>query len=124
MTEAAGTAEAPIIGVDDAAEPGDPDVDVDDRLVFDEMSECVREVIESLPEDYRAALILHDLEGLTGAETARVSGCSLATAKIRIHRARKRLKAALEKECSFYHDEESVLRCDRKPVARSIPTAG
>ncbi|MCP4664623.1 MAG: RNA polymerase sigma factor [bacterium] len=102
-------------------DPPDPEDEVDDRLVFDEMNSCVRGVIDSLPEDYRAALVLHDLEGLTAAETAKVSSCSLATlatAKIGIHRARRRLKAALEQECSFYHDDQAVLRCDRKSACR------
>lgn len=54
-------------------------------------------------------------ERLTAARVAEVAGCSLANAKIRIHRARRRLKDALEAECNFYRDEENVFRCDRKP---------
>jgi RNA polymerase sigma-70 factor (ECF subfamily) len=71
--------------------------------------------IDSLPEDYRAALVLHDLEGLSGQEVAEIAGCSLATAKIRIHRARLRLREALQQECSLYRDDENVFRCERKP---------
>lgn len=85
------------------------------RLVVDEMNVCVRQVIDSLPEDYRAALVLHDLEGLTAEQTAQISGCSLPTAKIRIHRARSRLRDALGRECDFYRDSDDVFRCDRKP---------
>jgi RNA polymerase sigma-70 factor (ECF subfamily) len=87
----------------------------DEKLVIDEMSVCVREVIDSLPEDYRAALVLHDLEGLSAREVAEASGCTLATAKIRIHRARRRLEQALRDECDFYRDEQDVLRCEPKP---------
>jgi len=75
----------------------------------------VRRVIDSLPEDYRTALVLHDLEGQTAAQVADIAGCSIATAKIRIHRARRRLKQALNEECTFYRDEDNVFRCDRKP---------
>jgi RNA polymerase sigma-70 factor (ECF subfamily) len=89
--------------------------DADQKLVIDEMSSCVREVIDSLPEDYRTALVLHDLEGQTAAQVAEIAGCSIANAKIRIHRARRRLKQALNEECSFYRDEDNVFRCDRKP---------
>lgn len=106
---------ARIVAVDDAPEPADGGADLDRRLIVDEMSSCVRGVVESLPEDYRAALVLHDLEGLTAAETAEVCGCSVATAKIRIHRARLRLSEALREECRFYRDGEDVLRCERKP---------
>jgi RNA polymerase sigma-70 factor (ECF subfamily) len=95
--------------------------ETDQKIVVDEMSSCVREVIDSLPEDYRAALVLHDLEGQTAAQVAEIAGCSLAAAKIRIHRARRRLKQALDDECRFYRDEENVFRCDRKPSGGSEP---
>lgn len=103
-----------IVPLDAITEPVDPEPPVVERIVMDEMNECIRGVIDSLPESYRAALILHDLEGLSAEQTAEVCECSVATAKIRIHRARSRLKEALAKQCEFYRDEESVLRCDRK----------
>jgi len=92
------------------------DENMGQQLVIDEMSSCVREVIDSLPEDYRTALVLHDLEGQTAAQVAEIVGCSVATAKIRIHRARRRLKQALDEECRFYRDGDNVFRCDRKPI--------
>jgi len=105
---------AHIVDLEDTSEITASEVDVDQRMVIDEMNSCVREVIDSLPEDYRAALVLHDLQGLTAAATAEACGCSLATAKIRIHRARARLRDALGSECEFYRDDEDVFRCDRK----------
>lgn len=105
---------ASIVPLDAIEEPTDPERAIDERMVVDEMNECIRGVIDSLPESYRAALILHDLEGLSAEQTAEACECSVATAKIRIHRARGRLKEALAKQCEFYRDEESVLRCDRK----------
>ena len=89
------------------------ELEQDEAIVIDEMSDCIRGVIDSLPPDYRTALVLHDLEGLTAADVAHASECSLATAKIRIHRARKRLRTALQDQCRFYHDRDQVLRCDR-----------
>ena len=103
-----------IVELDEAAEPADPDRAIDERIVLGEMNACIREVIDSLPDTYRAALILHDLEGLTAEQTAEISECSAATAKIRIHRARRRLKQALDAQCDFYRDADSVFRCDRK----------
>jgi RNA polymerase sigma-70 factor (ECF subfamily) len=105
---------AQMVEIDETESAHVLDAEIDQRLVIDEMSSCVREVIDSLPEDYRTALVLHDLEGQTAAQVAEIAGCSLATAKIRIHRARRRLKEALNQECSFYRDEENVFRCDRK----------
>jgi RNA polymerase sigma-70 factor, ECF subfamily len=105
---------ASIVDITDTSEPAGCDPSIEDRLIVDEMNACVRQVIDSLPESYRSALILHDLEGLSAAETADISGCTLATAKIRIHRARNRLAEALRRECDFYRDGENVLRCDQR----------
>jgi RNA polymerase sigma-70 factor (ECF subfamily) len=103
-----------IVDLDEAAEVPDPDIAVDEKLVLGEMNACIRAVIDSLPDTYRAALVLHDLEGLSTEQTAEICDCTLATAKIRIHRARQRLKEALSTHCAFYRDLENGLRCDRK----------
>lgn len=103
-----------IVELNEVAEPVDSDRSIDERLVVDEMNACVRHVIDGLPDAYREALILHDLEGLSAEQTAEICDCSLASAKIRIHRARLRLKEALKAQCEFYRDPDSVLRCDRK----------
>lgn len=105
---------ARMVDMDETPDLPANEVDVEQRMVIDEMNSCVREVIDTLPEDYRSALVLHDIQGLTAAATAEACGCSLATAKIRIHRARARLKETLNTVCDFYRDEEGVLRCDRK----------
>jgi RNA polymerase sigma-70 factor (ECF subfamily) len=103
-----------IVAFDECAEVPEDDPSVGQDLITGEMNACIRQVIDGLPEDYRAALVLHDLEGLTAMQIAEVCGCSVPTAKIRIHRARLRLKQALQQECDFYRDRENVLRCDRK----------
>jgi RNA polymerase sigma-70 factor (ECF subfamily) len=97
------------------------DLEHDEAIVIDEMNDCIRGVIDSLPPNYRTALVLHDLEGLTADEVARISECSLANAKILIHRARKRLRAALNDQCRFYKDRNQVFRCDRKGPDDSNP---
>ena len=104
----------PIVEVREADNLPDSNTSTDERMVVDEMNACVRQVIDSLPEDYRAALVLHDLEDLTVEQAAEICGCSLATAKIRIHRGRNRLRQALNQQCEFYRDADSILRCDRK----------
>lgn len=103
-----------IVDVDEATDLADTDRAIDERVVVDEMNACVRQVIDSLPEDYRAALVLHDLEDLNAQQVAEICGCSLATAKIRIHRGRHRLRKALQLQCEFYRDGDNVIRCDRK----------
>jgi len=84
--------------------------------VFDqkEMSACVQVYLEDLPDDYRAVIMLHDLEGLTNPEIAQMLGCSLATAKIRLHRARRKLGSVLSQACQFSVDERGVTVCQPK----------
>ena len=103
-----------IVELNEVAELIDPDRAIEERMVVHEMNECVRQVIDSLPDAYRSALILHDLEGLSAEQTAEICECSVAAAKIRVHRARLRLKEALKEQCEFYRDPDSVFRCDRK----------
>lgn len=86
----------------------------DQLLEESEMGSCVREFVDRLPPDHRVAIILHDLEGLKNREIAAILGCSLDAVKIRIHRARGRLKVLLSGHCDFYYDDRDVLRCDRK----------
>lgn len=105
-----------IVELNEVAELIDSDRAIDERFVVDEMNECVRQVIASLPDAHREALILHDLEGLSGDQIAGICDCSVASTKIRIHRARLRLREALNKQCEFYRDPDSVLRCDHKAL--------
>lgn len=92
----------------------DPGRTPEEGLAIAQMNACVRQVIDALPADYRAAVLLHDFQGLSARETAAACGCTEATAKVRIHRGRSRLKAALERECELYRDGDNVLRCHRK----------
>jgi RNA polymerase sigma-70 factor (ECF subfamily) len=113
-------ADSRIVEIDETTVMADDSDDVDERIVIKEMNSCIRQEIDTLPEDYRAAILLHDLEGLTAAEVAVILDCSLATAKIRIHRGRARLKKVLQRDCSFYRDDDQVLRCDRRDPAEEI----
>jgi len=86
----------------------------DRKIIRDEMNECIREFVERLPPDYKTIITLNELEGFTNKEIAEILQISLDTAKIRLHRARARLKESLESGCDFYTDERSELACDRK----------
>jgi len=88
-----------------------------------EMSSCVQEYIEDLSDPYRAVILLHDVQGLTNPEIAEMLGVSLATVKIRLHRARSKLRAALGEGCSFSKDVRGVQVCEPKP-ARNPKDAG
>jgi RNA polymerase sigma-70 factor, ECF subfamily len=79
-----------------------------------EMSACVDRHLASLPGDYRVALLLHDGHGLTNPQIAAQLQCSVATVKIRVHRARARLRAALTGACDFGADERGELVCEQR----------
>jgi RNA polymerase sigma-70 factor (ECF subfamily) len=98
----------------DDAVPDDSAPVLDTLLIRKDMNECIRNIVDGLPENYRTVLVLGDLEGLANAEIAEVFGISLDTVKIRLHRARTRLRKELKAKCDFYHDERNELACDRK----------
>jgi RNA polymerase sigma-70 factor (ECF subfamily) len=100
-----------------SASPAAPAAPVSDRLVIrKEMSDCVNEFIDNLPPDYRAVIVLSDLEGFANKEIVEILGITLDNVKIRLHRARSRLKKALQEGCEFYYTEENTLACDRKQI--------
>jgi len=56
----------------------------------------VAAALRQLPPTDREVLLLVAWEGLTSTEVARVLGCRASAARVRLHRARKRLRAVLE----------------------------
>ncbi len=69
-----------------------------DTAVADaETRELVRTCIDQLPDQYRAILILRDIEERTTEETAELLELSLANVKTRLHRARQALRELLDR---------------------------
>ncbi len=99
---------------------GEKMASVEQEVIRKEMNECIRNFIEKLPEDYRTVIILSELEDLQNREIAEVLGVSLDTVKIRLHRARAKLKKELEANCSFYRDERNELACDLKSALKEF----
>lgn len=56
-------------------------------------------LIAELPEPQRSLVILFDVQGLTGAECAEVLDLNINQVKVYLHRARRRLRQALEDGC-------------------------
>jgi len=93
---------------------------IDQQLIRKEMNACIRTVIKKLPEDYRTVIVLGELEEFKNHEIAEILQVSLDTVKIRLHRARKKLKKELENLCCFYRDERNILSCDLKSAIRQL----
>ncbi len=112
------------VPIDGTAPVKDPSAGIDQRLVRAEMNDCLEQYVRRLPANYSSVLILSEHEGLTNQEIAEALRLTLDTVKIRLHRARARLRTDLESDCVFYRDERNEFACDHKPVAflRRPPT--
>lgn len=61
---------------------------VDEKALQGELREVLETAIDALPDDYRTALVLHDVEGLSNPDIAETLGISLPAVKSRVHRSR------------------------------------
>ena len=80
----------------------DPEGDFFDQIVDDE----VLQAIDRLPEEFRETLVLSDIEGLSYAEIAEITGVPIGTVKSRLFRARQ----ALQQELYDYAREMGYIR--------------
>ncbi|MFL6213430.1 MAG: RNA polymerase sigma factor [Blastocatellia bacterium] len=76
-------------------DPPDENPLQDETMIRDERRKAVARAISSLPEKYRAAIVLRDVEGLSYDRIAEVLKLSEGTVKSRINRARNLLKEKL-----------------------------
>ena len=68
----------------------------DETLLGDERTEVIGRAIAALPEKYRVAIILRDVEGRSYEEIAEMMQLGIGTTKSRISRGRGLLKDKLE----------------------------
>ena len=66
------------------------------RALDQEFEAVLERALAQLPPDWRAAVVLRDIEGLSTKEAAEVVGVRQAAFKSRLHRGRMRLRALLE----------------------------
>jgi RNA polymerase sigma-70 factor (ECF subfamily) len=89
------------------AEPMSSELEEPDRLVFDEMLGAeVEEALAQVPEDFRLAVILSDLEGMSYQEIADATGVPVGTVRSRLARGR----AALRKHLLAYAKKEGYVK--------------
>jgi RNA polymerase sigma-70 factor (ECF subfamily) len=90
---------------------------VESGAIRREMSACVRAVVDGLPDSQRTVLVLSEFEGHSDAEIATLLGRSVGSVKIRLHRARARLRDDLARCCRLYSDSRNEIACE--PVGRT-----
>jgi len=61
---------------------------VDEQALQGELRRVLGAAIDELPPDYRTALVMHDVEGLSNPDIAEALGISLPAVKSRVHRSR------------------------------------
>ena len=88
--------------------PEQPEHDNDEE--WRELGKCVLPMIKTLPDGYREALLLSEIDGLPLKEVAERLNLSLPGAKSRVQRGRERLKRAFLDCCHLKFD------CRGKPV--------
>jgi RNA polymerase sigma-70 factor (ECF subfamily) len=112
----------------DPAEPLPEDLDLpeerEERDAARAIAEGLADMIRGLPEPYRQALELSELEGIPQRKVAERLGISLSGAKSRIQRGRKLLRDALLECCHFDFDRRGRILefVPRAPCCHNKPS--
>ncbi|HEY2549327.1 MAG TPA: RNA polymerase sigma factor SigE [Streptosporangiaceae bacterium] len=92
----------------------------DDRHLDSDIQDALR----ALAPEYRAAVILCDIEGLSYEEIAATLGIKLGTVRSRIHRGRAQLRAALEHRRPRQATRRAVIPTPRPGTDAVLPQGG
>ncbi len=109
----------------DSSEPdpwsGETTSPVEQLALRRDMSRCFQGLLEALPEASRIVFTLSEMDGLRNEEIAEALGISLETVKIRLHRARRKLRASVMAHCDFYWFEGNEFVPDLKKMLGELP---
>jgi len=83
-------------GVEEAETMSSAERGADERLADRQVGAAMERALAEMGEEAREVLMLRDVEGLSGEETAAALGLGLAAMKSRLHRARLDLKGRVE----------------------------
>ena len=74
----------------------DPSESPEESVARAELSDAIRRCLEALPDDFRAVVVLVDIQGFDYREVAEVIGKPVGTVKSRLSRSRVRLRNCLQ----------------------------
>ncbi|GLS91048.1 RNA polymerase sigma factor SigZ [Psychromonas marina] len=80
----------------------------------EELAQCLRPLIDELPEKYGTPLRLAELEGMPQQAIADKLGLSLSGAKSRVQRSRVKFREQMMACCDFEMDQEGITAYSRK----------
>jgi RNA polymerase sigma-70 factor (ECF subfamily) len=83
--------------------PAEDEVEADDDAA-QRLGPALKAIVESLPDDYREAIVVTEYEGLSQKELSEKLGISFSGAKSRVQRARDKLRQMLLDCCHFEFD--------------------
>jgi len=76
--------------------PESPELGPEAQTLDREFEGALEQALDELPAEWRAAVVLRDIEGLSTRDAAEVVGIREASFKSRLHRGRMQLRALLE----------------------------
>ena len=85
---------SPVLSLANVPEPYEEAVEPE--MDLDALRDHIHKAIDDLPEGYRQVYVRREIEGLSGEETARSLGISLAAMKTRLFRARAMVRQAMD----------------------------
>lgn len=85
------------VSIEDVGDIRSSEIGPHDGLERAELRERVAEALEDLPPQYRAVMVLREIEGFSSREIADMVGSTHATVRWRLHRARALFRAAWER---------------------------
>lgn len=119
--------DSPIQGDEDgqpmAHEFATPDSDPEQIVVGPIMEERLQNALASLPTDYRAAILLCDVEQRSYQEIADMMNCAIGTVRSRIHRARVMLRKHLETGAKSTRSRKESTRKKENLVLPTAPVS-
>jgi RNA polymerase sigma-70 factor (ECF subfamily) len=85
----------------------DSSIGVDDRVA---LQECIREILDRMPENLRVPLVMCDVDGMSYEGIASMLNISLSATKMRIKRARELFRTSWERYCV---QDDSAIHAER-----------